>query len=406
MATTTISPSRIVLAIVMAVIAGLLAYRAYDDAHFAHLRATDTSAANKVRPTDGTALAKALEARLQSQSDTPFTIDDLKAGLVGTPLSRGLLRLVAIKAEAGGDSAKADKAMGLSNAISRRDAVTQLWLIERSVQNQDMAGALRHYHAALAVHPELGPVLFPILTKALSFPEVRKALAPYIARQTRWSAGFLNFAVTQGNPVDVAQLVMPIGNSLRGGSYEATHAKLLARLVERGDFAIATNVAQVVIPQFKKMTLTSFAIDESTTDKRLGALAWSLAEGKGILASTNGAGGVDIDIDPLSRGIVALRTMAVLAGRDYKLSQTIRGGESGSADMSLDWQGLCVSSQETRVIWQQKLPIQRRMQRLESTISVPADCKGVQFVLSARGPDAQQAGNVGLENLDLRLADN
>lgn len=400
-----LNPLRMLLGCFLALGACWAAYRLWDEAHFAYLSASDVNAAHAARPSDAAALGKTIDGRVKRE--VGFSLSTAEMGAIRTafqaePLSRSLLRIVGMQAESQGKQARADTSLALSDAVSRRDALTQLWLIERSVQKEDMNGAIRHYHAALSVHPELGPVLFPILAKAISFPEVREALAPYLARQVNWAAGMLNIAINEGNPADVAKLVMPVGDMVRGEHYNALNARLLTQLSKTGDFATAGKLAQAIVPQLNRSALASLATNDTTTDKRLGALAWKLVDEGRILATANGAGGVDIDMDPLTRGEVASRTMPVIGGRTYVFGQTWRGGGSASdASMVLRWQAFCVPSQPRAIVWEQMLPKTRQRQRFESVIQVPAACKGLEMVLIARAPEGQQPGHATLEALSL-----
>lgn len=400
-------PVKAVLGALLAVVACYVAYRSWDDARYAYLRGSNAIAAQAVRPSDAFALGKLFDERLQKRPDSRMSAHEgqlIRTALTNAPLSRALLRIIAGQASLAGDTASADKAINLSNAISRRDALTQLWLIERSVQANDMNEAVRHYNAALSVHPELGQALYPILAKAIAFPEVRAAIAPYLERQARWSASFLEAALAQAQPNDIALLILPVGDVVRGEAYDETNAKLIGRLVDLGDFTMAEKLATAVVPGLKPGTLRPLAVDRTSTDKRLGKIGWTLAEDGQILASANEMGGLDLDVAPLSRGPAASRTVPVAGGKTYVLAQTIRGSDAPQGDAAtLNWQAFCVPAEPEVLVWQQTLPNPDRTQRYESRIEVPAACKGLEFVLNARGPEGSQAAHVALESFDLKI---
>ena len=375
-----------------------LAWFAWDDARYAYGRAVNAVPA---RSDDSVALARRLDLWLQKRPDSRISgadIDSLKNALAQAPLSRVALRIVGLQAEMAGDLKRAAAAVMLSNRISRRDALTQLWLIERSVGNDDMTNAIRHYNAALSAHPELEGALLPILAKAIAYAEVRTALVPYVARHARWSTGFLDTASRVGNPKDAAQLILLVADTVPSGKYDDINARVITRLSEAGDFDTAYKLARVLVADAKGASLSSLGVTDTSTDRRLGVLAWAPTTDGRILTAANGRGGFDFDIEPLFFGLAASRTIAVSGGQTYSLSQTLRGNETGAADMT--WQASCVPSKAK--VWEQRFPKPRGIKRYQSTIAVPADCKGLKFDINFRGPDGSQPAHIAMEMLDFR----
>lgn len=74
-----------------------------------------------------------------------------------------------------GQTAEAQRLFGYAEALSRRDLQTQVWAIENSVAQGDVAAALHHYDIALRTSPDAQAVLFPILASAISTQPVRAA---------------------------------------------------------------------------------------------------------------------------------------------------------------------------------------------------------------------------------------
>ena len=401
-----VHPIRVAWGVLLATVAGYAAYCSWDDSRYAHLRLINAAAAHAERPTESFALGKVIDGRITRGDARPITDAEVRASresLAQTPLSRTLLRIIGMEAEANGHAVRADAAMMLSNRVSRRDPLTQLWLIERSVRNEDMTSALRHYHAALSVRWELGEVLYPILAKAISFPEVRTALRPYVESRSRWVPAFLQQAIRDGNPADVAMLIIPIGEVMREESLHAVNAALISKLVEKGDLAIAMNVARSSIPALDAEALSSLGINKTTLDRRLGALGWSLAEEGRILAMENEEGGFDVEIAPLSRGLVASRSVSVRGGNSYSFGQTIRSSSPRTTAV-LTWRAFCLSAQPKALIWEQRLADVSSTQRFRATIAIPPHCKGIELGLSAEGPDGQQPAHIGFESFELKPA--
>lgn len=80
-------------------------------------------------------------------------------------------------------------------ALSRRDRVAQLWLIEEAVAANDIAGALRHYDTAMRTSEDMWARLFPILTAASADPAIALPLNHLLANKPIWGRYFLAYAV-------------------------------------------------------------------------------------------------------------------------------------------------------------------------------------------------------------------
>lgn len=90
-----------------------------------------------------------------------------------------------------GDMARADRAFFYADRLSRRDISAQTWLIQRAVQRNDVAGALRHYDTVLRVSPPMAAQLFPVLVQAIRVPEIAVALNRLLRTRPNWGDQFL-----------------------------------------------------------------------------------------------------------------------------------------------------------------------------------------------------------------------
>ena len=89
------------------------------------------------------------------------------------------------------DQRRADAIFGYAERLSRRDPETQLWLIEHSVRQNDIPGALSHYDKILRTAPAAWPNLFPILIDASSNPPIADALNRMLRTNPIWGHDFL-----------------------------------------------------------------------------------------------------------------------------------------------------------------------------------------------------------------------
>ena len=82
-----------------------------------------------------------------------------------------------------------------ANRLSKRDLITQLWLIENEVGKGNARGALVHYDAALRTSEYAPSILYPILSSATADPELAPEIAKALAKKPDWAIPFLYEAV-------------------------------------------------------------------------------------------------------------------------------------------------------------------------------------------------------------------
>ena len=117
--------------------------------------------------------------------------------LARQPVNPEAARFLGLAAAAANQPARADKLMTYAEAMSRRDLPAQLFLIERHVERDDIAGALRHYDRAMSTRPASWAILFPILNGATDTAAVWQPLAEYLAQRRPWARPFLEQFVPQ-----------------------------------------------------------------------------------------------------------------------------------------------------------------------------------------------------------------
>lgn len=111
-------------------------------------------------------------------------------------------------------SDKPRQLIAYAERLSRRDAPTQLWLIEDSVQRGNVANALIHYDRILRTSLEARAQVLPVLTAAVNDPAIARSLARLLARQPSWRDDFVSQMVTRvDNPVSLATLLPVAGLS-------------------------------------------------------------------------------------------------------------------------------------------------------------------------------------------------
>jgi hypothetical protein len=387
----------------LALLAGLAAFKAYDFSRFAYVRYADPVSAQEERPTDAAALSGWLDTRIgNDQQFLPGQKDAALArqSLVERPLSRASLRIMALAADARGEIAFADTAMRLSERVSRRDSLAQLWLIERAVQKDDLKSAVAHYHAALSVQPGLGKILLPVLANALAFPEVREEIRPYLEQRASWAPSLIQAAVDQAPTADLIDLMMPVAGILSDDQYTAANTRLIARLASEGKADLAWDYAQKLWPDFDRERFAKFSWNENNTDDQLGSLAWTLAHDSKITADLNAGSSLAISLSPLALGLIARRDVMVEPGASYQLTQRL-AFDAGTPKGQIRWNGECVAADGTIVpAWEQNIPsASSATSTYRFAVRVPAGCRLMRISLSGTGPDSQLASTLKISDI-------
>ena len=385
-----------------------LAWPAYDFALFSTLRVANPEVALRLSPSDSVALAKVVSLRIKEEQRYDADPDDTRAALrslSATPLSRSSLRIVGMNAGLAGDSDRAAAAMGLSSRVSRRDTLAQAWLLERSLERNDFEAALQHYHAALSVRPELDQVLNPVLVTTVQYPEIRTAIRPYLVSNARWAPSFLNRASEDADATTLFEMISPVARWLGSEPYYHSMGRIAYRLAADGKWDDAMELAETTWGDFSAQEFAALPPSRITTDKRLGRLAWALTTGQGINARVNQDGTMDVSMDPLSRGTIAVREVAVAGGGQYSFIQRVKF--FGSGEMArINWRAECVSSadEKSRPVWKQTVPSRSDAMTYRSAINVPVDCNLLSLTLSGTGPESQRQSTFRIMQVEFAKA--
>jgi len=121
-----------------------------------------------------------------------------RAALARDPTAVDAISTLGIIASLQGRNDLADRRFRHAERMSRRDLVSQLWLIERNVQANDIAGALRHYHIALSTSVLARQQLVPILISASSDRAIVGPLRSLLRTRPIWRNNFIERLISEG----------------------------------------------------------------------------------------------------------------------------------------------------------------------------------------------------------------
>jgi hypothetical protein len=369
-----------------------------------YLAAKSPALAVRADPGNGLAAGKEVSLRQAVGGEAyRLTANDraiVLAGLRRDPLSRVALRVLAVDQALGRHRDAARALFQISNRISRRDPGTQIWLLDDRARHQDLAGTLSHYDAALSTSPSSAALLYPALTKALSFPEIDAELAPLIHQGRSWADGFVNYATVHvGKAADLGRVLeaaAPLPASRERG---IILSQVLQRFVDQGDVAGARAFA-VRLMGADAHVLDQFGISTETISSNLSPLTWTVSSGGTILAELSPKGRIEILAPPDAFGTVLTRTFFPHPGR-YTLEQSVSYPEGGEP-IPLKWQAICVTGGTGRVYWSQDVPPLARDARYRMNLAIPSDCTGVRFELSIRATERSGETFMTIGGLDLK----
>jgi hypothetical protein len=390
-------------------IALLLACAAFagQNAAQSYLREGDPKSAYSADPSDGLAAVNAFAAELKTNPQFIISgrdADAARASLVSRPLNATLLSFYGLRAASIGKSGLADALMASADTVSRRDAFSQLWMIEQKSGADDVRGAISHYNALLSVHPETHATLLPVLVSALAYPEVRSAIRPYLTAETRWSFPFLGLASQRAEVGQYRDLVEPIVPRLRDEGYAASNARIIHRMLQSGLAGDAWNLFSLVAPNVDVEAFRNFAPRSPNLDPKWQSLSWVLGQSVDISASVVGIGAINVSMAPTAGGMIASRDVAVIPSSSYILGHRLIY-EPGSPRASLLWRVSCVAQAGPQLIVERFVPATENLNLVRLPVNVPENCHLMRVELSAVGSEGQWNSVVQIAELALTRAD-
>lgn len=306
------------------------------------------------------------------------------------PLTPGALRTLAMVRPS--DSARL---LELAQRASRRDAATQLALLQSASQTGNWDAVAYHLDVMARVKQRSASTLTEGLLPLLAYPEFQAALVPYRDRpwlrtmisQSLGSPGYLGYA---------SDLIDRVKPDLRTDT-SGTLPRLLARYIERGDFAGARQRA-LSLGRIKSAQLDSFALTGSAISERFVPFAWNARAspaGRGLFDSK---GRIDIEVQPGHTAIL-LERISTLRAEQYRFEFTVRNDASTPAAKAR-WTVTCASDPTVPEVWQQPIPHVTKATRFTTQITI-AGCSAQRWRMIAVAPDGQAPSE--LEIRDLRL---
>ena len=229
------------------------------------------------------------------------------------PTEVSSLVILGLDAQLAGHVEQARRLFGLSERLSRRDLVTQLWFIEDEVSKDNILGALRHYDIALRTKRDASGILFPVLASAASDSTVRSAIVRMLAAEPIWTQDFLIYAAQSAPDVGAAARLIVAAERGKVAISDGVRAIIGDRLIRKNDFAAAWSVytAEGARPSEQLVRDPEFRRPLSLPS----AFDWRLANEVGISTSVADGGGLEFSVAGGSGGRIARQLLMLPKGR-------------------------------------------------------------------------------------------
>ena len=350
-----------------------------------HVARSAPRAAAILAPYDGRAAVAAAQAEVAAGGNVAspdvrrLTLTALTRDATLTPA----IEMRALQAEAQHDPARELRLFQLSSAISRRSLPTRLWLIQRSVDQGDVVGALENFDIALRTSMAAPDVLFPVLANASSDPGLAAPMARLLDRPEDWRVSFLHYAITEAHAGPGVAAVMLHMRDRRLIIGEQLDQSLIGELVSEHQFPLARQVHDA----FGLAAGPDLVADPRFAEGRMTyPFGWGLIQtGTSGVERTRAEGrtALEYQVTPGGGGQAATQLLTLAPG-DYRLTVTTARPASDPVSQPF-WTLTCGDEGGGQLA----LLDQPRVADASAAVdfTVPADCTGQWLALSLRSSD-------------------
>ncbi|MFL0355227.1 hypothetical protein ACI5KX_02005 [Erythrobacter sp. GH1-10] len=354
------------------------------------------NASEAMKPVDA-----ALKANAEAFQPVAFTPTALKS-LASDPFNPAALRLLALQARGSGDTEKSLALLRMSDRVSRRDSLTQAFLIEglSEASGANVREVLASYNKLLLVNPSLQDSLLPALAQIVLLSDGRKALTPYIRENAPWVDRTLRLAMpVEDGPqavVDALDLAFPEGSIL-------VSPALSLALIDHYDNVGDNDEMRRLFERFSngaEYLLDPGTYKHSDQSNRYGALVWRLPREAQAGFELLGSDGDEPYLRAFSiRGSIPqpARKVAFLTPGTYEIETTAEEGSYGSLP-SLEVSLRCLGEGEARPITSFRISPEDGA-TVTASQSFELECDAQEIVLTAAPMPDRETGELIIQPL-------
>lgn len=318
------------------------------------------------------------------------------------PINVEAARNLAMAAEAERDQAATARLFDLASAMSRRDRLTQIWLIRRAIENGDYEAAMRGLDIAMRTSERAPEYLGPIVVAATADRRILPPLARTLDNNPTWRGDLLRMLVYAGpNLQHVALLIRGrLDPSIPGE--RTTLQAFLDRLVRQGQLDLAWAVYRGIAPGGGS---TNAGLRNSGFEQPVGFVPfdWMLADESDLLgirgARPDGRAGYALSLVARNRAGPVARQLMRLARGQYRVMFEVGSVPDSSADRPRVTISCATGSQvlgEWRPSNSGEAP-----QRVVGEVRIPPECPW-QWLSISLNMDEAPANDPWIDNLSVQ----
>ncbi|MEP1947645.1 MAG: hypothetical protein ABJJ20_12550, partial [Lentilitoribacter sp.] len=298
-----------------------------------------------IPPANGLKLAEVSEhnfrqALIKNGGEIPEKIDakilDLAQNAVAQePLSHIGLRLLALGKESDGDIDSARKLMRIVAGLTKRDQVSNYWLIRDYGALRDTQNLLKYYDYSLRTSRETALQLLPAMVNGLANDEFIEPMADLLLTRPPWSEQFWSQMLTAKPSLPNA---VKLRKRLQDGNEKPSQSvdrQLVSQLVNYGLYAEALELYRSLAPN--RESGSKIVNQDFDRVSMLPPVDWDLlSDGKFFADIDTGSKQLVVSISPGGSGTVA-RQLLHLDSHSYDLTVETKGLTSNSIGMDLEF---------------------------------------------------------------------
>lgn len=315
------------------------------------------------------------------------------ASLKDHPLDSAALQVLASSHE---NPAVRPALLDLAEKTSRRDYITQLALLKSNAGQTDDREAIVHLDRILTVTPDAQAVVFPVMAQGLAREQFKGLMVSQKDRP--WFPAFASFAADHASPPASVAWMLQEARSSGQRWFAPLAPRLLARLLDGGDYDSALEFAQRGIG-LSPDTVAKFGFSPETTDQAAAPLTWRFASDGSSLAEVLSDFGVAVDVEAGVSALPLARYTSFAPGR-YVFEYTLTP-ESADGRPFIAWRLLCQRGAKASVAWTATVPSNQEQASGRVALAIPEDCPVQQWQLVVNAGDSQTVTRFVVKNVAL-----
>lgn len=365
--------------------------------------------------------SRALQAPVTRDLGRDGKLDDRAqaARLARAAVDMGAINPVAIRnlALTSTVDAKALQLMHLSDRLSRRDGMTEAWLIEEAARRGDLSTTLSHFDALFRTMPTASARFMQQMGLALGDSKFRKAMVPYARNENPWF-GSLGAAIMSGqSPVRFYGQYLVEVPALPDSEQQRRHYdEVLSRLAREGQY----DIVRRLYPRLPGADRSAMASVSLPTPKQVvyRPVTWALQSDGAVGAEMARGNEPELVVyaESGATGGVASKLMFLAPGRHRLSWRTVNeaSDETGQMDIMDDvgvpriergglfWTISCPGLQGAELATAAAERTDAKGRPVAVDFDVPADCAAQNLVLQARIDSSASGVQWTLSDLSVR----